>query len=249
MAGETEYRFRIDAYSPDKIPMTRLAVYMGELAALLGESASVHFRRLERGSTVIVHAVEKEAVPKVSERTAAVRRGDGTQEAMRAFNAINKLLREDNAVGDLRAKKQTATILVFPGRLDATEKFMAIRQHGSIDGVVNSIGGKDETVHIRLDYQGRQLSGCYTTRSIAKELAHRLFEPVRLFGRGRWNRDDDGNWTLEDFKVESFEPLSDAPLSDALTALRAIPSELNDASYSEIEELRHGPGKKGNGVH
>jgi len=248
--GGGEFRFKIDAYSPEKIPMARLAAYMAELASLLGEEASVHFRRLEKGSTVIVHAVEKEAVPKVRARALAVRRGDGTQEAMRAFQAINKLLREDNAVGSLRDKKQTAKILQFPGRLEATEKFTAVRQQGSIDGILNSVGGKDDTVHLRLqDHAGNQISGCHTSRTLGKELGKRLFESVRLFGRGRWNRDDEGVWTLEDFKVENFEPLDDAPLSDALAALRAIPTEWDDKAATELGVIRHGSGGKRNGGH
>jgi len=247
--GGTEYRFRIDAYTPDKIPMGRLAEYMGELATLLGEKAFVHFRRLERGSTILVHAIEKEAVPKVRDRTTAVRRGEGTQEAMRAFQAINKLLREDNAVGELRDKEQSAKILQFPGRLDASEKFASIKQQGSIDGIVNSIGGRDETVHIRIEHDGRQLSGCYTTRSVAKELGHLLFEPVRLFGRGKWNRDDDGNWTLEEFKIESFEALNGAPLPDAIAALREVPTEWTDDAYGELGMIRRGSKAKRNGGH
>lgn len=38
----TIYRFKIDAYSPDTMPMARLAQYMGELAVLLGEREAVH---------------------------------------------------------------------------------------------------------------------------------------------------------------------------------------------------------------
>lgn len=246
-----EYRFKIDAYTPDKIPMSRLAEYMAELATLLGEQAFVHFRRLEKGSTVIVHRVENEAVPKVRDRASAVRRGEGTQESMGAYHSINKLLREDNATGYLSDKKGTsAKILKFPGRLAASEKFAAIKQHGSIDGILNSIGGRDDTVHIRLlDHRGQQISGCYTTRAIAKELRHLLFEPVRLFGRGKWARDDDGNWTLEDFRVETFEALNDAPLSDALAALRAVKTDWTDNAISELGDMRHGPGGKRNGGH
>jgi hypothetical protein len=147
-------------------------------------------------------------------------------------------------------KGASAKILKFPGRLSASEKFAAIKQHGSIDGVINSIGGRDDTVHIRLmDHRGQQISGCYTTRTIAKQLAPLLFEPVRLFGRGKWSRDDDGNWTLEDFRVENFEALNDAPLSDALAALRAVKTEWPDNSIDELGDMRHGPGGKRNGGH
>jgi hypothetical protein len=247
---DAEYRFKIDAFTPDTIPMARLAEYMAELAVLLGETASVHFRRVEEGSTILVQQIEREAVPKVQHRTTSVRRGDGPQDAMRAFKGLNKLLREDNAVGELTQQGQsTATILHFPGRLLIDEKFTSIQQHGSIDGIINRIGGKDETVHITLESEGKQHSGCYTSRAIAKELGHLLFEPVRLFGRGRWSRDEDGNWTLEHFKVESFEALSSAPLSTALAELRNVPLDWDENTYRELKLIRQGPGRKQNGGH
>ena len=54
MNDQHEYRFVIDALSPDSLPMARLAEYMGELARLLGRPDQVHFERLEGGSTVLV---------------------------------------------------------------------------------------------------------------------------------------------------------------------------------------------------
>ena len=122
----------------------------------------------------------------------------------------------------------------FPGRLTPEERFTAVRQHGSIDGIINRIGGRDETIHVSLEMEGRQVSGCYTNRAVAKELRHYLFETVRLFGRGKWNRDGDGNWSLEDFKIESFEPLKDVPLSQVLTELRSIPTEWTDETHDEV---------------
>jgi hypothetical protein len=239
------YRFVIDAYSPDKIPMARLAEYMKQLAEMLGEPAAVHFARLESGSTVLVSKVEREAVPKVRKRVIAVRRREGPSEGMRAFKAINRLLREDNGIALLKDQKEGATIIRFPGREEAEEAFPAVVQHGNIDGVVVRIGGRDETVHITLESEGQQIAGCYTNRLVAKELAHRLFEPVRLFGRGRWNRDNDGIWTLLDFKIESFEPLADVPLSEALAELRAIKTDWGPGELSELQIIRRGPQKNG----
>ena len=73
----TEYRFRIDAYSPETMPMARLAEYMAELALLLGEPSAVHFKRLARGSTVLVNSVDREAAPKVRQRAASAVYADG----------------------------------------------------------------------------------------------------------------------------------------------------------------------------
>jgi hypothetical protein len=245
----TEYRFRIDVYTPETMPMGRLAQYMAELADLLGERTAVHFRRLTKGSTVLNAKVDREAAPKVRDRVSSVRAGGAPAESMRAYNALNKLLRDDNAIGVLRDAAPRGIIVRFPGREMAEEKFAAIRQHGSIDGIVTGIRGKDDTIHITINSEGQQVSGCETNRALAKQLGAKLFEPVRLFGRGRWNRDADGVWTLISFKIESFEALQDVPLTGALAELRRIPTEWGDDAFSELDKMRHGPGSKRNGGH
>jgi hypothetical protein len=247
-AGE-EYRFKIDAYTPDTMPMVRLAQYMHELSQILGEPAAVHFRRLEHGSTVIVHKIEREAIPKVRERVIQVRRGEPTQDALRAYKQINKLLRDDDAIGLLQDEKPKGVIIRFPGREEIEEKFPSVRERGSIDGVLVRIGGADETAHITLQSEDQQLTGCWTSRAIAKQLAQRIYEPVRLFGRGLWSRDGEGTWTLLNFKIEHFEPLQDVPLSTALAELRTIPVEWDQQTYDELKVIRHGPGGKRNGGH
>jgi hypothetical protein len=235
-----EYRFKIDAFTPETLPMARLAEYLRELAMILGERASVHLVRLEEGSTVLVHKIEREAVPKVRARTIAVRRGDAPRDAVSAFRTVNRFLREDNAVGLLQERKGATPILRFPGREEAEEQFPSVRQRGTIDGVVMRVGGIDETVPVLLESEGQQIAGCNTTRQIAKELAHRLFEPVRLVGNGRWSRDAEGVWTLADFRIEGFEVLQDAQLSTALKKLRAIGAEWGSDAYEELAAIRHG---------
>jgi len=245
----TEYRFRIDAYTPDTMPMARLAEYMAELSRMLGERDAVHFRRLAVGSTVLIHRIEREAVPKVRARIAHVRAGDGPSEAVRAYESINRLLRDDDAIAVLRDKEHRGIIIRFPGREETQEEFASVKQYGSIDGVVTWVGGSDETAHVTLETEGQQVSRIYTTRDIAKALGKHLFEPVRLHGRGRWERDSEGIWRLIDFKTESFEPLDDAPLSAVVSQLRTVPLEWSGDAYSELGTIRHGPKGKRNGGH
>jgi hypothetical protein len=244
-----EYRFRIDAYTPDTMPMHRLAQYMTELSQLLGERDAVHFRRLEEGSTVLVHKIEREAIPKVRARVARVRTGDAPAEAVRSYKTINKMLRDDDAVAVLKDEKKTGIIIRFPGRELVEEEFASVKQYGSIDGIVTWVGGTDETAHITLETEGQQVSRIFTTRAIAKALGSKLFEPVRLHGHGRWSRDGDGNWSLYSFRVESFQPLDDTPLSEALEQLRGVPFKWGNQAFIELDTIRHGPKgqKKGNG--
>ena len=167
-----EYRFQIDAYTPETIPMARLAEYMTYLAQVLGETASVHFVRLEKGSTAVVHRIDHEAIPKVRERAKAVRRGDAPRDATRAFHTINKMLRDDNGVGRLTEGK-TAIVLKFPGREDSEERYPSVRQQGSIDGQVIRVGGVELQVPVLLQSEDEMIVGCSADRHIAKQLAQK----------------------------------------------------------------------------
>ena len=241
-----EYRLKIDAFTPKTIPMARLAEYMQALAQMLGEPTSVHFERLATGSTAIVHRVEHEAIPKVQDRISNVRRGEAPSEALRASKTINRLLCDDNAVGHLI--KRSAIVIRFPGK-DAAEERFSVRQQGAIDGIIIRVGGADATAHVVLEAEGKPVTGCDTTREIAKQLGNKLYESVRLFGRGRWSRDSEGIWALQNFKIESFEPLDGTSLTEAITDLRAIPSEWDDDAIKELAVIRHGPVGKRNGSH
>jgi len=231
--------------------MARLSEYMAQLAVLLGEPSAVHFRKLTKGSTVLNARIDREAAPKVGDRVASVRAGNASAEPMKAFATLNKLLRDDDAIGVLRDASPRGIVIRFPGRELTQEKFPSVRQQGSIDGIITGIRGRDATAHVILQSEGQQISGCeIRDRVLAKQLAAKYWEPVRLFGRGRWTRDADGIWQLQDFRVESFQALDDAPLGKALEELRAIPVEWDDDEYGRLTNERHGPaGGKRNGGH
>ncbi|HET6719883.1 MAG TPA: hypothetical protein VFH22_09565, partial [Rhodocyclaceae bacterium] len=66
------FKLRITAYTPETIPMNRLAEYMLHFAALMGSETHVHFKGLKKGSTILCARVENEDVPKVGERLAKI---------------------------------------------------------------------------------------------------------------------------------------------------------------------------------
>ena len=105
MSGNHEYRLRIDVFSVESLPMSRLAEYMAELARLLGEQERVHFSRLETGSAVLVSRIEEPAAPKVEERLQKVRDGSAPKDAMQAYKTLDTLLAKDNASPQLLPPK------------------------------------------------------------------------------------------------------------------------------------------------
>lgn len=238
--------FYIDAYSPDTIPMAKLAEYMADFAALLGRENAVHFAGLEKGSTKIKARIEFEDVPKVTTRLSDIRRGSPPPDAAKAFAQIDARLANDNAVGRIFVEGQegiaTAELLAFPGRdRPKAQSYGPFNQEGSLDGLLISVGGKDETISLRLQNGTTTYSSCETTRTIARELGKHLFEPVRIHGTGRWMREADGQWTLRSFRVHRFEVLGKNSLRDTVTALRAVRGsgwKVMPDSRAELDDLR-----------
>ena len=222
MRERDEYQFVIDAYSPDTLPMARLAEYMAALARLFGEVERVHFVRLEPGSTVLVQVVEPEAVPQVSHRIRALERGKAPADAIKAFNTLNGYLAADNATGSLRAS-EGAEVVRFPGR-ERKEPiaFGAFKQPGVLDGVLIRVGGLDDTVPVHLQ-DGRAVHICNATRDMARRLAVHLYGPtLRVQGEGRWERDAHDGWLMKRFNITAFEQLEDVPLNQVADRLRTV---------------------------
>jgi hypothetical protein len=241
------YEFRIDSYTPETLPMARLAEYLAELSKVFGNADSVRFRGVKRGSAVLVSEVKSVAVPKVRDRLVRVEsaeRGDDVAEPIRGLNA---LLPQDNAVGRLR--RGTATILDFPGRKAARVRIGPVTQPTTIVGQLVRVGGLDSTAHAQAeDAEGRTWR-VTMTRDQARALAPHLYGPlIRFAGTGRWSRDVVGVWELEALRLTEWERLSSETLRETVTALRGIAGSewVDDRDQLEtLARIRDGEG----GVH
>jgi hypothetical protein len=241
--GRKSFAFSIDVYTPDTIPMARLGEYMTELGKMLGEEESVHFDKVVAGSTVLKHEVEFEAVPKVSANLVALKRGLAGKESARHFQNINRMLRFDNAVATYRQDGKSAVILSFPGRTEIVPEAIVTRQRGAIQGTVTRVGGMDETAHVQIVSGEQKIGGCITTRAIAQELGKLLYQDVRLHGVGKWVRDESGGWSIEEFRIDSFDPLLNGDIDMALEVLRGIKTNWQDDALEQLNILRSGTKK------
>lgn len=217
-----EFEFRITAYTPETIPMDRLARYMLELAALMGSSTHVHFCRLLKGSTRLRARVEPEDVSHVSRRIAVATRSDAPADVVKAVRSINALLRDDGATGVL--KHGSARIHTFPGAKESLpQRIGPIKEACVLDGEVVRVGGKDKTIHVTLlGPDGQDYKLVTTSRDMAKSIASHLYSPVRVTGTGTWNRTEDGKWELDSLALEGFQPIDDRSLIEAFAALQAV---------------------------
>jgi hypothetical protein len=237
------YTFRIDSFTPDTLPMARLAQYLAELAALLGESDRVHFRELKRGSAQVVAAVESVAAPKVLQRVKRAESADLDDEVRASFENLNTLLAEDNAVGTI--KRGTAVILKFPGREQPLpEKIGPFSQQTELIGQLVRIGGKDKTSHATIEDADGRYWPVTLSRELARQLSSLLYgPPIRMSGVGRWSRLGSGEWELDDMRLQTWEQLPETTLREGITALRGLPAsdwEKEQEPAALLKKIRRG---------
>ncbi len=226
--------------------MARLAEYLADLSVLLGCQDKVHFVRLQGGSTTLIHAVEKEAVPKVEKRIAALEsEGETPQDLTRAYLAIDAKLRQDNASGELKGPTGQK-VVSFPGAQRVLPPaFGPFNEEGHVGGIVIMIGGKNDPVPVHIEEAGT-VHNCCAARELARQLGTCLFgPPIQASGVGRWRRDESGFWEMTRFTIRSFERIDADSLSQAVTRMRRIDSPFKSMEdpIQESLRLRRGPEK------
>lgn len=231
--------FRIDSYTPETLPMARLAEYLSELASLYGSEERVHFDKIKKGSAVLQVAIEEQAYSKVFQRLQSVKNGSPEFDAKKAYAALDKLLRCDNAIGTISHEKG-GKVLDFPGRKSPVPQTYTISQPTTVDGVVIKIGGKDETIPVTLkDQEGKlincQIRGAAHAKALSK---HYLEAPIRVHGLGKWIRHPEGMWEIESLNISTYEELDTLPLDMVLSEIKNVPGNGWGSMENPIQEWR-----------
>ncbi|OWY33702.1 hypothetical protein [Herbaspirillum aquaticum] len=216
--------FRIDSFTPETLPMARLASYLAELAALYGSEERVHFDKLKKGSAIVQVFVEEPAFAKVYSRLQSVKTGDPDPEAQKAYKALDTLLRSDNAVGSI-SRERGGKVLDFPGRKAPVVETYVVMQPTTVDGTVIKIGGRDDTIPVTLrDQEGKIINCQIRGAANAKALSHHYLEaPIRVHGVGKWCRDAAGTWEIDTLHIQSWEELDTTPLDEIVQTIFVQP--------------------------
>ena len=238
-----ERRFKIDVFTPETLPMERLAAYMLQFAKLLGEPDRVHFVDVDTGSAVLRARVEDVAVPKVDRRLADASRGQGDPVVVRALHDLDEMLANDNAIG-LLLDETGAEIIAFQGRNRPRPlEFGPFREDGVLEGVVIKVGGVGPSVPIWLQDSDTIYKNCSARRPLDLELAKHYHDGriLRVFGSGSWVRLATGAWLMRSFEIKDFVVLDGAPLTDVIKQLHGVEgAEWGDDPVGDLARLRVG---------
>ncbi len=249
-----DFEFRINgSFTPETIPMSRLAEYMLRLSDLFKNDDKVHFSSISTGSVRLKARVELDASEKVRGRLYSLKSGQASKSLSRTFNIIDAMLAEDAASGELTEvstddRSTSAEIINFPGVKPYEQVLLGpFVDEGSLEGQLIQIGGRDDSVPTFLEQTDGEILNCDATRDMARQLGPHLFGSVlRVYGVGHWLRTESGQWRLEKrkgrkFTITKFEPLQEQSLVTDIQNLQSVKgsgwSKLQDPN-SELRRLR-----------
>lgn len=233
----TAYQFVMDKWLPATIPMKRLAQYMDKLAQLVGSPERVHFDKITKGSARPAFNVEEVAAFEVSQRLKAANE-DQVSEPGRLRKEINKMLRDDGCVAYLRVLKGPK-VIEFAGRRTPISEEVTVHDTGNLEGTVIRVGGKGNTIPVTLEGADGSPYRCWATKVIAKQLAPYLFEEqVRVTGKGKWLRNSEGVWIMEEFQILGHTLLEDSSLTEFVKDMRETPGSAWNEKEDPQAELK-----------
>jgi hypothetical protein len=174
----------IDGYTPDTLPLAKLADYLKNFSALVGTDADIHFEKVGKGSAALVNRVRDDIVMETRSRIAAAERGDAPPDAIRGLIGLKELYRLDETTG--RIKEDGHKLLEFPK--PKAVQYGTIVEEGTLEGFVIRIGGKDETAHVTIQ-DGSKTHSCVTTTDRMRQIP----------GSG-WGKIDDPLATLDEIR-------------------------------------------------
>jgi hypothetical protein len=234
-----ELEFVIPAYTPETMPLDRLLQYLQQIGDVVGATSDMHLVRIEPSSTKPVFRIPTPIAAQTRERIAAVRNGNGTQIQRSAVNRIRTMVRRDGGK-PASLKDHTGVILNFPPSPEDIGGISGIRQASTFDGALIRVGGVGDYTPVQMQsLDGEVFSGFSAPRTLAKEMAQKLFEPLRVAGIGNWDRSAAGEWKLSRMLIQSYEPLDTEPLGEIFRKLKAAPvvwpANADDALQAERE--------------
>lgn len=230
IADMKKLTLKLNDCSPDTLPMKRLGQYLAHLSDMLGEVEHVHFSSVGSGSAMLNVDIEEQHYQQVLTHVREVPNGIGPKKHQTAYKALQRLMDEDGTGGSI-LDDAAAPVLSFRKRQD-DEKPLAVSKAGSVQGKLYMVGGKDETIPVRLEGANGETLHCEASTEVAKELSHLLFRQVRVSGQGIWERSSDGCWRLRKLKIETFQELGASKVSAVLANMRAV----GGLKWAEMED-------------
>jgi len=172
----------------------------------------------------------------VSARVHAVRQRKGPLDAIRAYDTINDMVAEDKTTA--RLTRGMATIIRFPGRTTNQQRHVEVTDHGFLVGYLSMLAENKSgefSARLRTDSEDGAVV-CSASADVARKLREHLFETVKVFGTGRWERRSQG-WVVARFNITDVARVEPGTVRNVIDRLRALKIDWLDDPLGYLSDL------------
>ena len=210
---------KLDDTSPEKLKLSRVLEYYRQFGIMCGEDEHLQIDAVREGSAALALSVEDSAYHSVTHSIRQARHGLGSRKTRKAYDALMLMMAKDNVQGSVLDGEEK--IISFPAP-DVPEE-LAVTEYGSVQGLVYNVGGKDETIPVKLIGSQGETLHCETSDvAVMRQLGQLLQMYVRLEGQGEWVCDSEGGWKLKKLHIERVTKLTTGGIKSAIQELRKL---------------------------
>lgn len=215
------YKFIVKDFTPETMPFGRLIEYYAQIAKMVGQAENMHLIDIREGSHASQFNFKRNHESEVTKRLMCLKDGTAPQNAVNAHDKINEMLSEDATSGEF-TDPSGHNIIQFPGNKQKVSALVRMRDAATFTGELYHIAGTATDVRVRIKTDLYGVVYCIATKDMAKSLRDFLFEKVKVSGRGLWEKNDDGGWSIDDFTIADFIPVKNENLKDAVNRIRNL---------------------------
>lgn len=236
-SSKLELRFAGNNVSPDVVKPSEVAeLLVGFEKAILSEIKDRHpefdtnqiflvFSQIKNeslGLEFLPKTIQDVIVSTFTIISSSFQTGDFTQlnnDTISELRTLTKFSKRHNCAGYFKLNGQDISSFT-PSTEIPLNKNPIIKGDIKIFGRVMDAGGKNPNVHLRISDSNQEFIFT-TTESHAKELAHKLYEKVYLFGSAKW---DAITLEVKEFRIKEILEYSSGKTLKAINQLRDITS-------------------------
>lgn len=213
------------------VGITKEAVIVG-ITSIASGSISLQFDSPQRNAVF-------DGFLRVSEAVATSRFKSLPNSSRRSLAKVSAFARRHDCRAEFRVAKEREPLAIIDPSTQVAEPELVFGET-TLYGKVIRVGGR--TPRVMIETSDGASVYCDSSPTVAKELAPKLYERVRLIGRAGWDPDD---WSLVEFRIHDAEPGPDLDPASVLEQLSvAIGGYFAEVGDPEtfVRRLRQGEG-------
>ncbi|WP_447928062.1 hypothetical protein [Vreelandella sp. EE27] len=213
---------KLHGTDPDKLPLASLSKYLGCLDKLYGGKEVKTLTEVEPGCACLKIAVDDSDYEEALQHVRQASEGKAARKYMDPYNQLLGQIEKDGYEGEFYAGKVRIVCLPSKKR-SAHSSALSQKMASSVKGRLYSVGGKDDTIPVRIeDMEGKVVYGD-TNQTLATALGKDLFKHIHAHGEGEWEQMEiGGDWQLRKIVIHSYDVIENLDPKSAFNKLRAL---------------------------